>query len=232
LGGKCTTSQDHYVQGWLGGSVIIAYLKVRPSGLVTPEQTAVILPWIKVLAVHAQTFFDPKNTGAKATSVLNNHLYWGGIPVAAAGMATNDHALFDWGIQTYEVGVSQVTADGTLPKEMARAARALHYHIFAIAPLVMLAEYGEDNGITMYARHDGALKRLIQRTVDGIQDPSYFDKAAGIKQEEIKSLSSDDIAWAKPYLHRFPDPPNPALEKFLSQAKSLSDLYMGGLPPE
>jgi poly(beta-D-mannuronate) lyase len=232
LGGSCVTGQDSYVQGWLGGSVIIAYLKVRPSGLITPEQTGVILPWLKLIATHTQTYFDPKNTGAKATKVLNNHLYWAGIPVITAGIATNDRDLFNWGIQTYEVGVSQVTPEGTLPKEMDRAARALHYHIFAIAPLVMLAEYGEDNGIEMYARHNDALKRLIQRTVDGILDPSYFDKATGVKQETIKTLDADDIAWAKPYLHRFPDPPNPTLEKFLSQTKSLDDLYMGGLPPE
>jgi len=232
MGGSCTTGQDHYVQGWLGGSVIIAYLKVRPSGLVTPEQTNLILPWLKRIAHTTQTFYDPKNTGAKETKVLNNHLYWGGIPVIAAGVATNDRDLFDWGIQTYEEGVKQVTPDGTLPKEMARAVRALHYHIFAIVPLVMLAEYGEDNGIEMYARHDNALKRLIQRTEEGIYDSSYFDKAAGIKQESMDTLGADDVGWIKPYLHRFPDPPNPNLEKLLGRAKSLQDLYMGGLPPE
>lgn len=231
LAGKCTTGQDHYVQGWLGGAVIIAYLKVRPSGLITTEQKNVILPWVKSIAIITRTYFDPHHTDARAPRTSNNHLYWAGITVTAAGIATGDHDLFNWGMQTYEAGVSQIQPDGTLPREMDRALRALHYHLFALAPLVMLAEFGEDNGIAMYARHGRALDRLIRRATDGIQDPSYFVKATGVKQETIKTLSADDVAWIKPYLHRFPDPPKPTLEKLLGRARSLSDLYMGGLPP-
>src|SRR6185312_4049788 len=54
----------------------------------------------------------------------NNHLYWAGVEVSAAGIAANDRELFDWGMNTYHVGVAQIQPDGTLPLEIRRGQRA------------------------------------------------------------------------------------------------------------
>ncbi|MFK5047780.1 alginate lyase family protein, partial [Klebsiella pneumoniae] len=79
----------------------------------------------------AQIYNQPKRADN-----FNNHAYWAGLAVTAAGVAANDRDLFDWGIGKYHLGAGQVTAQGTLPLEMARRGKALHYHLFALTPLV------------------------------------------------------------------------------------------------
>jgi len=49
-------------------------------------------------------------------------------------------------VTTYKDGIDEIAADGTLPLEMGRGQRALHYHLFALAPLVTMAELAAANG--------------------------------------------------------------------------------------
>ena len=104
----------------------------------------------------------------------------------------------------YNNGVDQITPDGTLPLEMARGARALHYHLYALAPLVLLAEFGEANGLDLYAHNHGAIHRLADVSVAGLKNPALFEKATGVKQEVPTVVSGDQIGWAPPYARRFP----------------------------
>ena len=76
-----------------------------------------------------------------------------------------------------------IAADGTLPLEMAREGRALYYHAFAVMPLVALAELGRSRGEDWYALGDGALHRLVAKTAEGLNDPTIFDKLAGVAQQ-------------------------------------------------
>jgi poly(beta-D-mannuronate) lyase len=228
LTGKMSSHQAYYVQGWVIGAVAIAYLKVRDSGLVSDEQKKAILPWIANVVSQSQEYFDQHRKSGTGDS-QNNHLYWAGVEVAAAGIATDNRQLFDWGMETYHAGISQIQPDGSLPQEMRRGQRALHYHLYALAPLVYLAEFGEDNGLHSYAERDYAIKKLVTLCVAGLQDNSFFVKATGIAQDTPNGPpAAEQISWAKIYLARFPDP---QLAKLVGQAKSLSYMYLGGLPP-
>ena len=155
--GKMSSNQAYYVQGWVIGAVAIAYLKVRDSGLISTAQRETILPWIEKVVSQSQDYFEAHRKNA-AGDAQNNHLYWAGVEVAAAGIAANNQKLFDWGMETYHAGISQIQPDGSLPQEMRRGQRALHYHLYALAPLVYLAEFGEDNGLHSYAERDFAIK--------------------------------------------------------------------------
>ena len=156
-------------------------------------------------------------------------MYWAGVELAAIGVAANDRRDFDWGMAAYDNGVNQIRPDGTLPLEMARGSRALHYHLYALAPLVLLAEFGETNGVDLYAHASGALHRLVNASVAGLHDPAPFEKATGVNQEVPKVVSGDQIGWAPPYVRRFP---NPELTRLIKEAPSLSVYYLGGLPPD
>jgi poly(beta-D-mannuronate) lyase len=228
LTGKMSSNQAYYVQGWVIGAIAIAYLKVKDSGLIQSGQEQDILPWIVKVVHQTMDYYDArrqKETG----DAENNHLYWAGVEIAAAGMAANDTKLFDWGIETYRVGVAAIRPDGSLPLEMKRGQRALHYHLYALAPLVYLAEFGEDNGLNLYAEHNYALKKLADLSTGGLVDNSFFVKAAGTQQDTPNgTLAAEQISWAKIYVARFPDP---AISKLLAQASSLSYMYLGGLPP-
>ena len=223
--GKMSSQQSYYVQGWEGGAIAIAVLKVKGSGLASSQQMKAIGPWLSRIGASTQSFYDPRVAKGEAQ---NNHDYWAGVELAAIGIVTNDRAAFDWGIHTYRIGVGMIQADGTLPLEMARGARALHYHLYALAPLVMLAEFGAANQMDLYAYNGGALHRLVAVCVAGMADPTPFAKATGVKQEVERVPSGDQIGWAPPYVKRFP---NAALSGYIAAAPSLSVPYLGGLLP-
>jgi poly(beta-D-mannuronate) lyase len=226
--GKMSSNQAYYVQGWVIGAIAIAYLKLRDSGVISAEQSKVIIPWVTNVVQRTMDYYDArrkKGTG----DAENNHLYWAGVEVAAAGIAANDRRLFDWGMDTFRAAVDEIQPNGTLPREMARGQRALHYHLFAVAPLVYLAEFGEANGLNLYTEHNYALKRLASLSTQGLIDNSFFTKAAGITQDTPEGPpTAEEISWAQPYVKRFPDP---AISSLLARAPSLSYLYLGGLPP-
>lgn len=225
IAGKMSSSQAYYVQGWIAGAIAIDYLKIREAVPFNAEQTKLVGDWLHSIGEQTRRYYDGKRDhGDKG----NNHLYWAGVELVAIGVAANRRDDFDWGIGTYDTGVEQIRPDGTLPLEMARGSKALHYHLYAIAPLVMLAEFGEANGQDLYAHANGAIHHLIKVSVGGIADPTLFEKATGVKQEVPHAPSGDQIGWAPPYVRRFPDA---TISQYIANARTLSVFYLGGLPP-
>lgn len=222
LSGKMSSGQAYYVQGWVVGAIAIAYLKVRDAGVATPEQTASIARWLQSVGEQTMGYYDA-HEGSK-----NNHLYWAGVELAAIGVAADNRVDFDWAVAAYNIGVGQIQPNGMLPLELARGSKALHYHLYALAPLVLLAEFGEANNLDLYARDNGALHRLVSVSIAGLSNPAPLERATGVKQEVPKVATGDEIGWAPPYARRFP---NPALERLIKAAPSLSVYYLGGLPP-
>jgi poly(beta-D-mannuronate) lyase len=227
--GKMSSRQAYYVQGWVIGALAIAYLKVRDSSLARPEEAISLTNWMKSVARQTMDYYDAARfkPGGEAE---NNHLYWAGVEIAAIAIAADDRSMFDWAVAAYRNGVQQITPEGTLPLEMRRGQRALHYHLYAIAPLVYLAEFGDDNGIDLFAESDYALKRLVNRAIAGLAGSGYFNREAGIQQDTPPGPpSAEAISWAKIYVKHFPDSQISAL---LGKAPSLSYMYLGGLPPD
>jgi poly(beta-D-mannuronate) lyase len=228
LTGKMSSNQAYYVQGWVLGAEAIAYLKVRNSGVVSQPQAALILPWMQQVARQARDYYDAKEAAGGASS-QNNHYYWAGVELGAAGIAANDRGDFDWAIKAAREGIAQISPDGTLPQEMRRGKRALHYHLYAAAPLVMIAELGYPNGIDLYSEREAALQHLVKVSTAGLVDSSLFEKTTGIVQEVSMPPSGEAIGWAQPYNRRFPDA---VVTKLLAQCQNPSYMYLGGRPPE
>ena len=150
LSGKMSSDQAYYVQGWVVGAVAIAYLKVRDAGDTTPEQAEMIGEWLRRVGEQTKAYYGAHKKSGQGDR-QNNHLYWAGVELAAIGVAASNRSDFDWALAAYDNGISQIRPDGTLPLEMARGGRALHYHLYALAPLVLLAEFGEANGLDLYS---------------------------------------------------------------------------------
>jgi poly(beta-D-mannuronate) lyase len=227
--GAMSTNQANYVQNWSLGAFAVSWLKVRGANPGTAEQRKAATDWMAKVGGQVQAWFTARHV--KGTNDgTNNHYYWAGFAVMGAGIAADDHALYDWGVGTYDEAISRITADGTLPLEMARGQRALHYHLFALAPIVMMAEFGEANGQDLYARRKGAVHLLVRRTISGMLDNSFFTKEAGVAQDtpDKKETKSTDVIWLVPYLRRFP---NEEMNKVLQSATLHPYNYLGGLPP-
>jgi len=225
LTGSMSSNQADYLQGWMLGAFAVAWLKIRPAEhAIDPAQRARVTSWLAQIADDIRRYYGPR---VGKTDARNNHRYWAGFEVMAAGIAADRRDLFDWGIASFEIGADQIAANGTLPLEMARRSLALHYHLFAAAPLVAMAELAVANGVDLYSRNDHALARLVDRTVAGITVPDWFAAKTGVAQEPVR-LYADNIGWAVPFARRFPDP---QLAMLLAKTPSRSVLFLGGLPP-
>lgn len=216
-----------YVQNWLLSGTAIAYLKVRNSGAGTAEQNAAIQQWFALLAKRVRVYFDDsrKRPGSDA---WNNHMYWAGLAVAAEGVADGDEDALVWGLATYEMGVHAIEPDGSLGAEMGRGRMALHYQLYALGPLILLAELAESNGVDLYPALGGAIHRLVHFDVNALQDPSLIARAAGEAQVIQAPYTGLEVGWAVPYRERFP---SAELDRLIAQAPWVRFWQWGGAPP-
>lgn len=226
--GEMPHFQDVYIQNWLLSGTAIPYLKVRNSGAGTAQQDAAIQQWFRHLAQRVQFYFD-KGKGRPGTDAFNNHFYWAGLALAAEGVADNDQSAFLWGIATYYQGVGSIQPDGSLIAEMNRAGMALHYQLYALGPLIMMAEFGEANGLDMYNVNHGAIHRLVKFDLAALQDPAIIAKRVGVRQNIAAPYSGLEIGWAVPYVKRFPDA---QLSALVANAPWVRLWQWGGAPPE
>jgi poly(beta-D-mannuronate) lyase len=227
--GKMDNFPGVYVQNWLLSGVGIAYLKVRPSGLGKASQDADIQKWFKQLAGRVRAFFDEEDPRLGGPQNENNHIYWAGLAVAAEAIADNDQDAGQWALYTYRMGLANIQPDGSLKAEMNRGQRALHYHLYALAPLILLAELGEANDIDLYAEDNGAIHRLVKFCEAGLEDPKILEKRTGVAQVVDLPWSGSDIGWAVPYVRRFPDA---KLSALIAKAPWVRYTTWGGAPPE
>ena len=226
--GKMPGFQGVYLQNWLLSAVGIAYLKVRESGVGTAEQDAEIQHWFRHLAAHVREFFDGE-IERNGIDEENNHLYWAGLAVAAEAIADDDHDAGAWAMMTYKTGVDAIQPDGSLRAELKRGQMALHYNLYALGPLIMLAELAEANGIDAYSDNNGAIHRLVSFCLAGLQDPTILEKRTGVKQIVSLPNAGLDIGWAVPYVKRFP---NAQLSELIAKAPWVRSTSWGGAPPE
>lgn len=167
--GKLSSEQAYYVRKWTLGGMALSYARVKPAA--TPVQRQAIEAWLKTLADATMAHSDAHK------GVRNNHYYWEGLAVTSVGGATGEARYLDWGRKVFEHAMGQMAADGSLPAEMARGVKALHYQVYAAMPLVMMA--------SILDLHDPRLDQLVKFTVAASADPSGIAKATGFEQEKV-----------------------------------------------
>ena len=192
--GQMSSPQSQSQRKWDLAGTALAYLKIRRW--TAAQDRALIEPWLIKWADAARAVFDD------ASIKRNNHWYWLGLGLGAVGLATDSEKHWQMAKAIMTDAANDVAADGTLPLELDRQGRALHYHAFAVMPLVTLAELGVPRGEDWYGLNGGALHRLVGKTAEGLADASVFDKLAGVPQERpVKSFAG----WLSLYKARFPD---------------------------
>lgn len=192
--GAMQTRQAEYQRKWDLAGLAIAYLKLKPFA--AAEDRAAIEPWLKEFADKARAFFDDRERAR------NNHWYWLGLAAAAVGMAAESPRHWDMAREIFRDAARDIGTDGVLQKEMARRSRALHYHAFALTPLVVMAELAAVRGEDWYAIEGGAVHRLAKLTLGGLVDPTDFDARAGVAQERPVNGRA---GWLQLYRTRFPE---------------------------
>ncbi len=189
--GAMDSKQAEAQRKWDLAGTALAYVKLK--SFATKEDRAVIETYLIKWADAARAHFDD------AEIKRNNHWYWMGLAAAAVGIAADSDKHWQMAKSIFADAAKDIAADGTLPLELARQGRALHYHAFALQPLVVLTELAAARGEDWTTLNDGALHRLVAKTVEGLKDPSIFDKLAGVAQERpVRS----GYGWAWLYRER------------------------------
>ncbi len=170
--GKMSSEQAYFVRKWTLGGLALSYARVQPAA--TAAQKKSIEAWLSTLADATLTHADTRK------GKRNNHYYWEGLAVTAVGAVTGDQRFLKWGHGVFDNAMAQVAPDGALPAEMARGAKALHYHAFAAAPLTMMASILDLQSPT--------LDRLVKFTLAAARDPSAMQQATGFRQEEVGDM--------------------------------------------
>ena len=165
--GTMTTEQSYTMRKWTLAGLALAYARVQPAA--TPDERRRIDAWLLALADATIRHADAHK------GVRNNHYFWEGLAVAATGAVTGDARCRTWGRGVFDAALAQVRADGALPHELERGTKALHYHLFAAAPLVMMA--------SMFDVQAPPLDRLVAFAVRGVADPSTIAALTGFAQE-------------------------------------------------
>jgi poly(beta-D-mannuronate) lyase len=192
--GTMATPQAEYQRKWDLAGVALSYIKLRP--LATVEQRTTIEPWLIRFADKARQFFD------EPARKRNNHWYWLGLGLAATSLATDRPEYWRQASAIFDDAVRDIRADGVLVMELDRQERALFYHVFAMVPLVVMAELAARRGEDWYARGDGAVHRLITLAAQGLAQPTVFEPIAGKPQEQPVNARA---GWLTLYRARFPE---------------------------
>jgi poly(beta-D-mannuronate) lyase len=183
----------------------LAYLQVSPAFDADNPDRRDVERWLRDTGYSIRA--DYSRGDLKRTSRFNNHRYWAGLAAATSGVAAREQALLDWGVESAQVGLQQVTAEGALPLEILRGKRALGYHAYSVAPLVVLAEIDARNGRRLPRSQIDALHRLVRFTLDSMDDTKLMARLAGAEQEplgEEEPFETHDVAWLEMYEVRYP----------------------------
>jgi len=156
---------------------------------------AAIKEWIADLA--AQVVHDYSDLPLKK---INNHSYWAAWSVMTSAALLNRNDLFSWSARIYATAMEQINEEGFLANELRRNSRALLYHNYALTPLTGMAAFLQANNSDPFLANNGALQRLVNVVLAGVDDPNFFRKATGVAQVPYNLHIKGRLSWLAIYL--------------------------------
>lgn len=227
--------------------VLIAWGMVRDHPDLDEDTAAEIEDWLREVMDFRETRPDfPDMPGV----ARNNHLYLRDSVDMAWGALTGDDALFRRGFRSFEVALEEMRADGSLPLEVQRGARALWYQRHAVASLVAIAEMAAVQGHDLWGldRNGRSLHAAVGFLLDGLDDPTIVwpYARANVSPGPFANYRVQDLgfmrtrghgrhymAWVEAYRARFPQREESrrlakALETHDPDHWPMIDEYVGG----
>ncbi len=171
----------------------LAYLKIRDEPSLAAEKTGLVEAWLAALGAAVQ------HDGASLRAAGGDGQAWLALAAAAAGVASGERALFEWG-----VAEARAALGATRPT--------------ALTPLVLTAELALANGVDLYVADGAALARLVHARIAGLGTPPGFD-------QPTEPQAAIDMAWAEPYYTRFRDP---VLPRWIARFRPMRIAALGG----
>jgi poly(beta-D-mannuronate) lyase len=219
------TTQGGFERKWTLVSLALSYAAIADAVEVPSATRARIERWLADVGWAVVPYY-----ARRPFAEQNNHLNWAALAALAAGAASGDRGLFDWGIAAARGALGVVAADGSLAAELARKSKALHYHKFSVEPLALADAIASANGIDLAAENGGALHRLAAFTLAGFEAPERVTALVGAAQEFFGAdrITPSMFAWAEIYQARHPDPALSARLAAIRPRDGFSYTWLGG----
>ena len=179
--GDAEHRQGHAVQKWLLAEAAAVYFKVQ--GQADAAQNERILRWLAGVAKPVKAFWETNPDTLQSSK--NNHYAWSGVAVMQVAVLTADRDGRRWARKTFDHVLDGLDADGFHPEELRRGKKALHYHLFTLAPLVYMAKLSQLDGENWL--EDARLKRMIEAVTGAAEDPAILEKRTGKAQESFNA---------------------------------------------
>ncbi|MGG6896725.1 alginate lyase family protein [Rhizobium sp. BR 315] len=211
--------QGYYERSWAGTDFALALRRFFPQTKTDAHAVPpTISKWLIDIAVSTRD--------ANAINRLHNNLvYWAGLDLAATGTLMNRPDLIDAGIARAREGIKDIQPNGTLQRELKRDDRALHYHNFALIPLVFTAELAQARGVDLYSENNGAVRCLANLVINAAINQNSFSAYTSTPQHLFPWTFAGDLAWMEPYQARFHDP---RLAALLARRRPFINPRLGG----
>ncbi|MDB5613583.1 MAG: hypothetical protein JWQ22_1236 [Devosia sp.] len=204
----------------------LAYLQAKTLATPDAARDEKIIAWFAKQGEAVIEFFD---TEAGPLASTNNLRAWATLATAAIGTITADDPTLTWARDGYKTLVCGAEESGALPAEMERGERALHYQLHAVAPLVVAITLLDPKGEADEEYCSAKLQTIAEFTFNAVQDPQIVADLVGKGQVysdgEDDDLAPYQLAWAEPYLARYP---NPALDAYVAPLRPLRYSKLGG----
>lgn len=219
LMGPIAGYQGYYERSWAGTDFAFVLLRM-PADLrmANAERMAAIDGWLRRIAAATRD-------ADEINRLHNNLVYWAGLDLIAIGTVANQPQLIDAGLARVREGIRDIRADGSLEREVKRGNRALHYHTFALIPLVFAAELTHQHGVDLYEENSHAIGRLADLVIEAVRDPATFSRITPVKQDLFSWTFRDELAWMEPYYARTRDARLPSL---IAPRRPFSEWRLGG----
>lgn len=229
----------HSMTGWMSSrsalyaqsrglrGVSTAYLKIRPSGVLTPQQSNVLLDWMQAIVGAQRDYFDHAGCTKSRCDDHNHRALNAAYAVMSVGVAANDRSDFNWGVHKYRLAVDDIDQGGMLHADLG-SVLSMKFLLEATASLVQMAEYAELNGEPLYAYDGGRIHLLVHVVTRGLVDSTPVEIASGHRKQKLPNpMQGWEIGWAAIYVQRFPDG---VISGLVQQAGDSGKYVWGGAP--
>lgn len=219
-----------YELQWFLVPALQTWSLVRNDALVPLADRALIDTWFERRIAYAT---EPFGGPGSPENPFNVGYLVRGLKMAL-GIVTANHTSVAEGAEKVLMGLHQMRADGSFPREVARGACALRYQDTMLLNLMLIAELAAVQGYDLYSLsvNGKSLHTAVKFLLDAVDDPSVVlgyaaEDAANCTGALTQPLDKSAVveapggfnysAWLEPYIARFPDHPNsPRLRALLN----------------
>jgi poly(beta-D-mannuronate) lyase len=225
------TPQGEFVRQWALSVMALSYAQARTYGNIsesnnTNGKTETIEQWLSELALLVMKRYPINFHESTSLSKKNNLLYWGAWAVTITAVAVDNKDFYNWGMHKAKYAIfTGINNEGYFINELKRGKKAFQYHLFAIAPLIMIAETAIANGDDIYQLNDNAIARIVENIVLNLGNEVDYSNLTGVIQDDIGQISKEHFAWMEVYNARFT---NEIITDYLEKNRPFIARRLGG----